>query len=130
MDAYNKIIAEDAREKDAALVDPGKQIPLWTGESKKKSVIGNWQRALKKLFKLAKVPNGHAWPSHPPLGYLSRTQGDVLGPDGSHFLMGGSETLWSLSIIAMVRVRSFLSFSPSWVSPHVQISSKQSASSS
>ena len=38
---------------------PGKQFPLWTGESKKKSVIGNWPRALKKLFKLAKVPNGH-----------------------------------------------------------------------
>jgi integrase len=29
---------------------PGKQFPFWTGESKKKSVIGNWQRALKKLF--------------------------------------------------------------------------------
>jgi integrase/recombinase XerD len=45
---------------DALDACPGKQFPLWTGESKKKSVIGNWQRALKKLFKLAKVPNGHA----------------------------------------------------------------------
>jgi integrase len=45
---------------DALDACPGKQFPLWTGESKKKSVIGNWQRALKKLFQLAKVPNGHA----------------------------------------------------------------------
>jgi integrase/recombinase XerD len=45
---------------DALDACPGKQFPFWTGESKKKSVIGNWQRALKKLFKLAKVPNGHA----------------------------------------------------------------------
>ena len=36
------------------------RLPFWTGESKRKSVIGNWQRALSKLFKLAKVPNGHA----------------------------------------------------------------------
>jgi integrase/recombinase XerD len=35
------------------------QHPFWTGESKRKSVIGNWQRALKKLFKLAKVAGGH-----------------------------------------------------------------------
>lgn len=36
------------------------QHPFWTRESKRKSVIGNWQRALKKLFKLAKVAGGHA----------------------------------------------------------------------
>jgi integrase len=35
-------------------------MPFWTGESKRKSVIGNWQRALKRLFKLAKAPTGHA----------------------------------------------------------------------
>ena len=34
-------------------------MPFWTGESKRKSVIGNWQRALKRLFKLAKVAGGH-----------------------------------------------------------------------
>jgi integrase len=33
---------------------------VWTGESKKKSVIGNWQQSLKKPFKLAKVPKGHS----------------------------------------------------------------------
>jgi integrase/recombinase XerD len=35
-------------------------LPFWSGESRRKSVIGNWQRALKRLFKLANVPNGHA----------------------------------------------------------------------
>src|SRR5215469_17012710 len=40
---------------DALAECPG-QYPFWTGESKRKSVIGNWQRALKKLFKLAGVP--------------------------------------------------------------------------
>jgi integrase/recombinase XerD len=33
---------------------------FWTGMSKPKSAIGNWQRALKKLFRLAGVPGGHA----------------------------------------------------------------------
>jgi len=45
---------------DALVECPGQRFLFWTGESKRKSVIGNWQRALKKLFKLAKVPNGHA----------------------------------------------------------------------
>jgi integrase len=36
------------------------RLPFWTGESKRKSVIGNWQRALSKLFKLANIPSGHA----------------------------------------------------------------------
>jgi integrase len=35
-------------------------LPFWSGESKRKSVVGNWQRALKKLFKLANVQSGHA----------------------------------------------------------------------
>ncbi len=33
---------------------------FWTGESKPKSAVGDWQRALKKLFVLAEVPDGHA----------------------------------------------------------------------
>jgi integrase/recombinase XerD len=33
---------------------------FWTGKSKPKSAIGNWQRALKRLFELAGVPGGHA----------------------------------------------------------------------
>jgi integrase/recombinase XerD len=33
---------------------------FWTGRSKHKSAVGDWQRALKRLFELAKVPTGHA----------------------------------------------------------------------
>jgi integrase/recombinase XerD len=44
---------------DALDACPSQVMPFWTGESKRKSVIGNWQRALKRLFKLAKVPTGH-----------------------------------------------------------------------
>jgi integrase len=33
---------------------------FWTGESKPKSAVGDWQRSLKKLFRLAGVPGGHA----------------------------------------------------------------------
>jgi len=33
---------------------------FWTGESKPKSAVGDWQRALKKLFLLAEIPDGHA----------------------------------------------------------------------
>jgi integrase/recombinase XerD len=33
---------------------------FWTGASKPKSTVGNWQRALKRLFVLAEVPTGHA----------------------------------------------------------------------
>ncbi len=32
---------------------------FWTGEGKLKSAVGDWQRSLKKLFVLAKVPGGH-----------------------------------------------------------------------
>ncbi len=32
---------------------------FWTGNSKPKSVVGDWQRALKRLFNLADVPTGH-----------------------------------------------------------------------
>lgn len=33
---------------------------FWTGESKPKSAVGDWQRSLRKLFRLAGVPDGHA----------------------------------------------------------------------
>jgi integrase len=33
---------------------------FWTGESKPKSCVGDWQRSLRRLFKLAAVPDGHA----------------------------------------------------------------------
>lgn len=33
---------------------------FWTGGSKLKSAVGDWQRSLAKLFDLAKVPQGHA----------------------------------------------------------------------
>ena len=38
---------------------PGK-YPFWSGNGKRKSVVGNWQRALKTLFKLAGIQQGHA----------------------------------------------------------------------
>jgi integrase/recombinase XerD len=33
---------------------------FWTGESKPKSAVGDWQRSLKRLFELAGVPTAHA----------------------------------------------------------------------
>jgi site-specific recombinase XerD len=33
---------------------------FWSGDSKPKSAVGDWQRSLAKLFKLAEVPHGHA----------------------------------------------------------------------
>jgi len=33
---------------------------FWTGGSKLKSAVGDWQRSLGKLFELAQVPDGHA----------------------------------------------------------------------
>lgn len=33
---------------------------FWSGESKLKSAVGNWQRSLGKLFTLAGIPGGHA----------------------------------------------------------------------
>jgi integrase len=33
---------------------------FWTGSSKLKSTVGDWQRSLGKLFELAQVPDGHA----------------------------------------------------------------------
>lgn len=37
-----------------------KKYFFWTGESKLRSGVGDWQRSLGKLFALAKVSNGHA----------------------------------------------------------------------
>jgi integrase/recombinase XerD len=36
------------------------QFYFWSGEGKPKSCVGDWQRSLKKLFRLAGVPDGHA----------------------------------------------------------------------
>jgi integrase/recombinase XerD len=36
------------------------QFHFWSGEGKPKSCVGDWQRSLKKLFRLAGVPSGHA----------------------------------------------------------------------
>ena len=36
------------------------QFYFWSGEGKQKSCVGDWQRSLKKLFRLAGVPDGHA----------------------------------------------------------------------
>jgi site-specific recombinase XerD len=33
---------------------------FWTGGSNPKSCVGNWQRSLRRLFRLAGVPDGHA----------------------------------------------------------------------
>jgi integrase len=33
---------------------------FWTGESKPKSAVGDWQRSLRKLFDLADIEDGHA----------------------------------------------------------------------
>jgi integrase/recombinase XerD len=36
------------------------QYYFWSGEGKKKSCVGDYQRAFKKLYELAQVENGHA----------------------------------------------------------------------
>jgi integrase/recombinase XerD len=36
------------------------QYFFWTGESKPKSCVGDWQRSLRRLFRLAGVPDAHA----------------------------------------------------------------------
>lgn len=48
------------------MVEALEEIPVespyhfWTGKSKPKSAIGDWQRSLAKLLNLAKVENGHS----------------------------------------------------------------------
>jgi integrase/recombinase XerD len=41
-------------------ISSAERYSFWTGHSKPKSVVGNWQRALRKLFILAGVPSAHA----------------------------------------------------------------------
>lgn len=43
-----------------AVLRPGSPYYFWSGESKPKSAVGDWQRSLAKLFKLAKAPGAHA----------------------------------------------------------------------
>ncbi len=39
---------------------PGSRYFFWTGESNPKSAVGDWQRTLRRVFKLAKIAGGHA----------------------------------------------------------------------
>lgn len=43
-----------------AVSRPSSPYYFWSGESKPKSAVGDWQRSLAKLFHLAKVPGAHA----------------------------------------------------------------------
>jgi hypothetical protein len=45
---------------DAIAACPGPRYPFWSGNGKRKSVVTNWQRALKTLFDIAEVPGAHA----------------------------------------------------------------------
>jgi integrase/recombinase XerD len=45
---------------DAIAACPGPRYPFWSGNGKRKSVVTDWQRALKRLFKIAGVPGAHA----------------------------------------------------------------------
>jgi integrase/recombinase XerD len=44
---------------DAIAACPGPRYPFWSGNGKRKSVVTDWQRALKRLFKIAVVPGAH-----------------------------------------------------------------------
>jgi integrase len=44
----------------AAAPKVSEQYFFWSGESKRDSATGDWQRALKGVFKEAKIPDGHA----------------------------------------------------------------------
>jgi integrase/recombinase XerD len=45
---------------DALKAIPGERYFFWTGTSHPKSCVGDWQRSLRRLFRLAGVPDGHA----------------------------------------------------------------------
>lgn len=45
---------------DALAATPAGVYYFWSGRGKTKSVVGNYQRAFKKLYKIADVENGHA----------------------------------------------------------------------
>ena len=44
----------------AAAPKVSEQYSSWSGESKSESATGDWRRALKGVFKEAKIPDGHA----------------------------------------------------------------------
>lgn len=46
--------------KSLKAVDSPNEYFFWTGQGTKKSVVGDYQRAFKKLYVLAGVKNGHA----------------------------------------------------------------------
>ena len=41
-------------------LDPLPALPFWSGECDPKSAVGDWQRTLARLFKIAGIPEGHA----------------------------------------------------------------------
>ncbi len=43
----------------SGVVGTSSQYFFWTGESKPKSAVGDWQRSLRKLFRLASIFHGH-----------------------------------------------------------------------
>lgn len=45
---------------DRIPIAPGVAHFFWSGESKPKSAVGDWQRSLARVFKLARVSKGHA----------------------------------------------------------------------
>ena len=45
---------------DAIAACPGPRYPFWSGNGKRKSVVTDWQRALKRLFDIAGVRGAHA----------------------------------------------------------------------
>jgi len=45
---------------DAIDACPGPRYPFWSGNGKRKSVVTDWQRAMKTLFTLAEVRGAHA----------------------------------------------------------------------
>jgi integrase/recombinase XerD len=45
---------------DAVAATGTKQLPFWSGIGNPKTGVADWQRTLRKVFKLAKVENGHA----------------------------------------------------------------------
>ena len=56
---YNVLPEFVIRALDAASYTNPRHF-FWSGESKPKSAVGDWQRSLSKLFRLAGVKNGHA----------------------------------------------------------------------
>ena len=53
-------LPENVTEALEGFVTANQQYYFWSGTSNPKSAVGDWQRALRRLFKLAGVPSGHA----------------------------------------------------------------------